>query len=256
MKYVERLGSLLRIKFDSLRGKPPSFERVLADLVETHLVNRVRGSIPTELYAALGCHSIPHCFDEERIIGERPADGMWGAKCTEQGEGFQRGSPAQSDTPLVCKTLLLALRSHLANVTSYYGRSNDGFCILDGFAHADRWESALQCEDDAYVMAELLTFFAQDRSNYDAARRQIESRLCPILNNWLSPTVPFQVYPSLEMLARAMFGNAWYDIVGGEDCRASWDVADIIREQHPPFMPGLLLEDVEPADESLPVLET
>jgi hypothetical protein len=244
MSYVGRIGSTIRDQVDKMRGRPPAFDREIEKLVQAHLTGRERDSIPTELYAKLGCHSIPRCFEEEKIVEEG-----------EQAEGFIRRDPAAKNEPLVCRTLLLALRSHLTSVRNTYSRSNDGFCILDGFTQPGRWGTLLQHENDAYAIAELLAWFANCSPNYDDARQQIETKLCPVLNEWLKPEVSFQSYPSMEILTRAMFGGSWYDIVGSAEDKTQWNVPALIRSQRPPFLPGLIASNLAEAPMSLPELQ-
>jgi hypothetical protein len=136
---------------------------------------------------------------------------------------------------------------------------SEPFSILAGLTRNDRWRSCLDSVDDTYKFADLL-LVAQDvcaglarTSAPDLVKEEINTVLQHSLVGWLGFAWS-AACPSIDDMARAMFGDAWCSFalsgdIPGEERR-------LVRMERPPFMPGLLAVQTQNVAVTLPELSS
>lgn len=193
---------------------------------------------------------------------------------TMQGEAADRSirypeRPTADTEPLIRETLKRAMVFIATEMAGGSSRFVDGNYILVALSEQDRWADCLQSEEDAYALVILLQRFAFIADAFInplmATKANIDSdyfyevsapKISKFLNVWLNPTTPFGedcAGLTLESFRRAVFGDAWCDLVLTEDMVDFFGEAVILTER-PPFMPGLLPAQVDVVFEELPAL--
>lgn len=189
-----------------------SYPEDIAQLADTYITRRTPSQSIAPLAAALGCRRIN--------VGR----GGWYHQSVKQ--------PLPGFEPLVCQTLIDALRSHVCSSVPI--ASEDGLSILDGLSKNNRWRAALTNIDDAYCLAALLLNTTFDGDDVCEALSR------GIVNAWLLTDAPFVEYPDLETLSAAFFGDPWTSLVIGEPSFFAWDVIDTVMAMRPPFVGSLV----------------
>jgi hypothetical protein len=211
-----------------------TFEKDIAELVDTHLTRRTRLRSIAPLASALGCRN---------------------AKLT-TGLGWidLPVCPVTPEhEPLVRQTLLLALRSHVSEMVDVHYA--DVFAIIDGLLKHGRWLDCLFDMESTHCLAVALVRLSMNEPDLVLVRQGLEPALTEMLNSWLKPATSFSSYPSTEALAKAMFGAAWYEFVIEGPARSLYVVGDIIKDTRPEFLPGLAPSQSISVEEVLPTME-
>lgn len=219
------------------------FEHQIENLVQTLLHNRARATTLSPFWYALGCvHASPAGWRNFNFVTPP--------------------QPVAEHETLVVETLIYALHSQQLLFTSEPPDNNAS--LLDGLLRQERWRFCLNSQATAIAFATSLTEFWESRPKSTAGSillREVSGQVCAVLNAWLKPAVPFSGDPldgpaSTYNVARAMFGDAWCAIaLSGLTNDQHWKIPELIREQRPPFLPGLLPTDRSLEHESLPLLE-
>jgi hypothetical protein len=102
-------------------------------------------------------------------------------------------------------------------------------------------------EDTSYDLAIAILRFTGFRSNHPLDEF-VAPNVLSLLNTWAKPSVAWLTAPKHDVIARALFGTAWWDLAE----RPSWlnggFTANIVERERPPFLPGLC-----PAQDALSV---
>lgn len=157
--------------------------------------------------------------------------------------------PDPSNEYLVQATLLQAIRWH----STVDGYISDGIALLEGLIRNDRWRQCLKNTNDAVVLSALLMDFAVGEKYAGKLHALVSPGVCGILNSWLLPPSPIEAPLSPTELARALFGDAWYDISIGH-CSDELTVGRFVLSSKPPFRPGLLADHLNDHVQQLPDL--
>jgi hypothetical protein len=129
-------------------------------------------------------------------------------------------------------------------------RVADVFNLLTTLYEAGRWNLCLETDSTAYALAASICFALPLMNNPD---EQVIPVSIDIFNQWLKPANAWQARPSEEIVARCLFGTAWYDIaMAGTDAEDMSAVASAILRDRPPFMPGLCFAQPPIVNVSLP----
>jgi hypothetical protein len=196
----------------------------LARLVETHA--QYFGT-PNERHAnplleALGCHTLKPGMPEWIYT---PAS-----------------TPPIEDDALVSETLLTLFaqldREHSAG-------SHCIFSVLGALRTNDRWKQCLASEAQYRMLATALLNFSYQRAYHvTELTNALSDDVYYILASWLQPETKWKLHPTLEDVARAMFGDAWWDFsIDSSSDRPTarmQSVNDATRWISPEFLPGLV----------------
>lgn len=154
----------------------------------------------------------------------------------------------------ITTTNVLASKILLENLATHFngdlpGSPEGGLEILETLAWAQRWRPALDNIDDTYRLAAILL----NTTFYNSGR--CEAQVVQLMNDWIDPQLKFKKYPSMRVLADALFGNAWYFIVIESQAVVEWDVAKIVLSTRPAFVGGLVPQEDNGLSFSLPSME-
>lgn len=122
----------------------------------------------------------------------------------------------------------------------------DQFALLDGLARNERWKACLHTAENAHMFAALLLDGAQlvqklqKHPAHDLLAQSLIPSVCEILNTWLIPEVPFEVYPPAGVIAQNMFGDAWYCTVLNSEFGIRLTPKEVIA-MRPPFVQRLVM---------------
>lgn len=119
----------------------------------------------------------------------------------------------------------------------------NGFSIATGLLAKSRWRDRIATPDGAHQLAVLLVHLtdATDRINGEstAYAQALKKAAAPVVrrlvNEWLQPDPPFNPGASVDQLTRALFGDAWCEMVLVNGLTAPKQ----IYRGRPPFMPGI-----------------
>jgi hypothetical protein len=173
--------------------------------------------------------------------------------------------------PLIRDVLKQALAYVATKAKGSSTRFIDGNYILVLLSEKDRWLDCVQCADDAYALMILLQRFAVVSDmitnppdptapltlEIDYFRQVGAPRVATLLNGWLKPVVPFSdacASLTIDVLRRSVFGDAWCDLVLTDDIPDFFG-DDLILSERPPFMPGILPDQLEQPNAQLPTLD-
>jgi hypothetical protein len=167
--------------------------------------------------------------------------------------------PAWEHDAFLRSVLLDYLRCHATKKADW---SDNGYALLDGLVRHARWRECLNTMDDAYAFAGLLLefSFAADMTvapRGAAFRQAVTPDVCFALKDWLPTVTCLQtdLFPTTEVLARALFGDLWCDMMLPDVGLEYHNCASKITAYRPEFRPGLLPVGAESANEILPGLE-
>jgi hypothetical protein len=133
-------------------------------------------------------------------------------------------------------------------------RPQDGASILDGLARNGRWISCVESLDEAYRLAEVLIDFNAFHAFLPAECRTSTGGTT-IIKDWLGVDMESSGELADDLVARAIFGNAWCDLILSvpADRRSNrWAIISLVENHRPPFIAGLLPQRLEPNSYSLP----
>jgi hypothetical protein len=189
------------------------------------------------LLKALGCRSVR--YSGRQCYVQRPAQ------------------PPKGHEDIITSTLVSALQVCLYREP--YDESSL-LSILDGLSQKNRWRACLSSEEDSRMLAaSLILFFAgiYDHIEQDADKGALGLVLMPgplaLLNKWTSPAIAYDDNLLAEDVARSLFGDAWYQLVASG--ASKWNLAQLVLEQQPSFLPNILSFKAENAGMMLPTLE-
>lgn len=154
----------------------------------------------------------------------------------------------------ITTTNVLASKILLENLVTHFngdlpGSPEGGLEILENLARAQRWRPALDNIDDTYRLAAILI----NTTFYNSGR--CEAQVVQLMNDWIEPHPKFKKYPSMRVLADALFGNAWYFLVVENQAVSKWDVAKIVLSTRPAFVGDLAPPQAHGALYVLPSLD-
>lgn len=206
-----------------------SYDLEIKRMAKFHMTSRtdangIRSILP--LLAKLGCRCIRY---------DRDSSADW--------FNDEHAQPEAEHEGLVVSTLLEVLRS---NFECHNGVSwIDQVALLDGLVRNNRWLTCLQQIDDAHSFALLSIDCSQMIQNLKG--HPMESTListlvpdvCSMLNMWISPVEPFTAYPVAGVIARHLFGDAWYYSVLDGDFDIKLKPIEVLS-MRPPFVQGLV----------------
>jgi hypothetical protein len=167
--------------------------------------------------------------------------------------------PAAVNEVLIKNTLIEALRSH--GCFSFHDET-EGLAILDGLTLRHRWKECLGSDADAHYLAvNILSHLAA--VDYLLGQNYIEHYMAEdlllpdtvrLINGWISQETVFQGVPHPREVATAFFGEAWYHLFVEQPGANARDIAGLVRDMHPPFLPGLVTHPGDVAN-TLPNLD-
>jgi hypothetical protein len=137
-------------------------------------------------------------------------------------------------------------------------RFEEEISMLDGLVRDNHWKLCLENPSLRYAFVRSIIFFSEmiamgEQIQFDGRwclLTEVRPVVYGMLNAWLRPLEPYTAMPSAEELTRAMFGNAWCDLM--LDAVRAGGVGDLIRSQKPPFLPGLVIAQAEAPSMTLP----
>jgi hypothetical protein len=149
-----------------------------------------------------------------------------------------RAIPA-GDHPALFEWLMRLLK-HVPTMGD--SRSYDLGAVLGSLGCNQYWGQALQMEVTTYQLAGALLSYLNPHVNprfglydLDAFRFCVTPGVLTILNDWLKPSALWVTLPSRDAVADAMFGAGW----GLLRANTEADLASVILQERPPFLPGL-----------------
>lgn len=207
------------------------------------------------LLSLLGCRTVRYQPDSIKKRFDAPAQ------------------PAEVYEATISETLRVMLRLHTENNAGRH--PHNAFALLDGLARKDRWRECLDTLTAANDLAALLVSavlslgnITPDRSNpMYALTAPCGLSLYTILNEWLKPVPAFSERTLMIEVAKAMFGETWYDLAFSDEKWLHWGESNeyseinrfIIASIHgspPPFRPNLLSAGAQEQEKvDLPGLE-
>lgn len=200
------------------------------------LLEMQRDKNPTPLLEALGCRRL--LINGRRWLHTEPD-----------------AQPKPEHEGLLLSALMEVARSGIIYNLSMIEHS---FALLDGLSRNDHWQRGLSSLDDAYEIAVLLLDFSFQAQVYpcDAVDvfAVVTSVTVPTLNTWLRPKVPFSTHPGVADMASAMFGAGWLSLIDDDDIESGALLVHI-RQQRPPFLPGLVTSQCDSSAEVLPQMD-
>jgi hypothetical protein len=169
-------------------------------------------------------------------------------------------APSVQNSALVDRTMTAALQLHIDRLYEK-GSDEDTLSILICLAKDDRWRACLKTIDSSYHLVRLLLEFTRIHavpvSAMMPANRMLYMHtfpmIIPIFNAWVQPEVPLEQAPDADLLLRSMFGGVWCDLFTGSHI-SLLEVGDLISQQHPPFLPGLVTAQEYTTSQDLPLL--
>lgn len=191
--------------------------------------------VAEHLPALAGVTLMPLLQELGCVILERNSANEWKAVYSSQ--------PLPANEALVRETLIAIMRSHLKPDDRYF--YTDGVAILDGLLRHHRWQRCLESVEDAYCFAELmLRTSAILRSNPEIVtqeyRETLSSAMGDALLEWLPAIGRVEPLHANPAMLRAMFGDAWFELVLENADVDPYNIPSYIRQTKPAFIPGVV----------------
>jgi hypothetical protein len=220
------------------------YESTVHALVDAYTTRRISDDSMSPILSLLGCRNV---------------------RCLPFSTQKQLEAPAQPDEiheAFVSQTLQTLLHLHMQNNAG--ADQNNAFAILDGLARNNRWRA---CLDEIHVANDLAVLLVEasltlgsvtpnERSTLYQLVRACTTVLYGLLNEWLEPAKPFVPGALMTEVARAIFGDIWYDLTFGDEPWMGWPanndyntmnlfIVASIHRNPPPFRPSLLNASAE-----------
>lgn len=148
-----------------------------------------------------------------------------------------------------------ALLTMLGNIRECDWFSLDELSVLDGLCQNDRWRKCLESEPLTYAFAALVLRFSHKKVRNEgvltgAMSHDVES----MLYAWTGIPTTSEKLHDMPAVARAMFGQIWWDMSIDEDVAYKLKLMCLVLDTRPGFLPGLIPEHLLPEEVSLPAL--
>jgi hypothetical protein len=250
MKYNKKVAAITK----AYTAGSSTYASTVQALLDAYVTKRTPEDSMAPLLSLLGCRNVSYLPNGIDKRFEEPAQ------------------PDAIHEELISGTLLKLLRLHMENGD---GRDpHNAFAILDGLARNNRWRACLETLSVANDLAALLVdaslslggFTPDANSPIYALVEPCIPALYAMLNEWLEPVPAFSKTTLMTEVARAFFGNIWYDLTFGDKSWFDWPednaynpinraIVASVHKNPPPFRPNLLSASAEERAD-LPGLES